>query len=288
MKVNRSKNLLYSNVEQTMDIDPSFLAALEKLLDSPGREKPIDVSSANISFAAQALLKRLYSVNPYILVNDQKVEALEEIYRQTWQVMIRTRNVQTTLREYHYPNLSQWLATLYPKEFRKHLRNKPEVGYVVNEEYTAEFQMDVFRLDVLQMKPPLIDIGCGSQAHLVRYLRSQGVDAYGFDRHLEVHAPYLEQSDWFAYPFQKSHWGTILSNMAFTNHMNYALIHDVSQLEPYLLTLKDILESLATGGSFYYAPALPAIEDRLAPETYRVEREGTAGQIFVSTVTRLA
>ncbi len=288
MKINRSKNLLYSNVEQSMDIHPSFLAALEKLVDSPAGEKQNVVSPEIVSFASQSLLKRIYSVNQYIQMSDQKVAELEEIYRQTWQVMTQTRNVKTTLRESHYPALSQWLATLYPKEFRQHLRNIPEVGHVVNEEYSADFQMNVFRLDVLQIKPPVIDIGCGSQANLVRYLRSQGVEAYGFDRALEVHQPYLEQSDWFTYTFQKCSWGTIISNMAFTNHLSYAYLHDMTQLEPYLLKMRDILESLMIGGSFYYAPALPYVEDRLAPESYRVEREGTTGEIFVSTVTRIA
>jgi len=47
--------------------------------------------------------------------------------------------------------------------------------------------------------------------------------------------------------------GSIVSNMAFTNHLNYAYRHDVSQLEPYLLKMKEILAALAPGGSFYYA-----------------------------------
>jgi hypothetical protein len=287
LKANKSKNLLYANVDQTMDIEPDFLAALEKLLDTAAGEMPDGVSPEMVSFAAKALLKRVNAVNQYIQVSDQKVAELEEIYRQTWQVMVQTRNVRTTLREYHYPKLSQWVATLYPKEFRKHLRYKPEVGHVVNEEYSAEFQIELFQLDILQMRAPVIDIGCGNQANLVRYLRSRGIDAYGFDRTLEVHEPYLEQIDWFVYPFRKDSWGTIISNMAFTNHLNYAYLHDVSQLEFYLLRLKDILESLVIGGSFFYAPALPFVEDRLAPESYRVERKLTAGEIFVSAITRL-
>lgn len=286
LKANRSKNLLYIDVEHIMDVDPSFLAALEKLLDASAREKQGEVSSNIISFAAQALLKRLYSVNQYTRVDDQQVEELKEIYWETWRAMQRTRNVRTVLVDIHYPALSRWLASLYPKEFRKQLRYQAEVGHVVNEEYTAEFQMELFQLDTIHMKQPVVDIGCGSQANLVIYLRSRGIEAYGFDRQLEVNEPYLEQIDWFEYPFSKDRWGTIISNMAFTNHLNYVYYHDISQLKPYLLRMKDILASLATGGSFHYAPALPFIEDRLDADCFIVERRPAAGEVFFSTIIK--
>ena len=34
LEANRSKNLLYENIEQIMEIEPGFLAALEDLLDA--------------------------------------------------------------------------------------------------------------------------------------------------------------------------------------------------------------------------------------------------------------
>jgi SAM-dependent methyltransferase len=288
MTINRSKNLLYIGAEHIMDIDPCFLAALEKLLDSPEMDRQENISPGMITFAVQALLKRLYSVNQYVQVSDQKIEELKEIYRQTWRVMVKTRQVRTALREQHYPALSQWLATLYPKEFQVQLKFSPQVGHVVNEEYSAQFQIALLRINIPALKQPVLDIGCGSQANLARTLRSEGIEVFGFDRFLEVHEPYLEQNDWFEYPFRRGVWGTIISNMAFTNHLNYAYLHDILQLEPYLLKMKDILESLAIGGSFLYAPALPFVEERLAPECYHVVSEPTAGEIFVSTITRIA
>jgi hypothetical protein len=288
LDANKSKNLLFVNADQIMDVEPSFLAALEELLDSAPDDRPESVSAGIVSFAAQALLKRVYSVNQYLKISDQKVEELEEIYRQTWRTMTSTGNIQTVLREYHYPELSRWLATLYPEEFRKSLKLSPVVGHVVYEEYSAQLQIELLRIDVTHIQQPVIDIGCGSQANLVRHLRSMGVEAYGFDLHLEKQEPYLEQMDWFAHPFKVASWGTIISNMAFTNHLNYAHLHDVSQLEQYLLRMRDIIESLAIGGRFYYAPGLPFVEDRLAAARYKVERERTAGDIFVSTVTKIA
>ena len=72
-------------------------------------------------------------------------------------------------------------------------------------------------------------------------MRSLGIAAFGFDRQLEIQEPHIEQRDWFDYPFEAGKWGSIVSNMAFTNHLNYAYLHDVSQLEQYLLKMKDIL-----------------------------------------------
>ncbi len=288
LEANRSKNLLYENVEDSMEIEPGFLAALEDLLDaSRGKNKPESVSPEVVSFAAQALLKRLYSVNQYLSISDEKVEELQEIYWQTWQTMLRTGNVRTVLRQVHYPALSRWLAGLYPKEFRKRLKSPPEVGHVVYAEYSAKLQIELLQIDLAELKQPVLDIGCGGQANLVKHLRSLGIEAYGFDRQLEIQAPYLEQRDWFDYPFEAGQWGSLVSNMAFTNHLNYVYLHDVAQLEPYLLKMKDILEALAGGGSFYYAPGLPFVEEHLAPERYKVEREQPASGLFVSIVTRI-
>jgi hypothetical protein len=74
--------------------------------------------------------------------------------------------------------------------------------------------------------------------------------------------------------------------MGFTNHLNYAYRHDISQLEHYLLKMKEIMESLATSGYFYYAPSLPFVEDKLSPKSYKVEREQKVSDIFVSRMIR--
>jgi hypothetical protein len=155
-------------------------------------------------------------------------------------------------------------------------------------EYSAEFQIELFGIDISHIQAPVLDIGCGKQANLVRYLGSLGIEAYGIDRHLGIQETYFEQIDWFEYDFQPSRWGTIISNMAFTNHLNYAYLHDISQLEQYLLRMKQILESLLVGGSFYYAPSLPRVEDQLAKETYKVKREQKSSDTFISAVSRIA
>ena len=130
--------------------------------------QPDSVSAEMVTFAAQALVKKVSAANQYLSINDQKIEELKEIYRRTWSSMLRTGNVQTVLRQTHYPALSGWLAGLYPKEFRKYLKSTPEVGHVVYQEYSAKLQIELLQIDLAELKQPVLDIGCGSQANLVQ------------------------------------------------------------------------------------------------------------------------
>jgi len=286
LDANKSKNLLFEDVKQIMNVDPSFLAALEELLNSNISEKSEELYSEFVSFAAKELVKRLYAINPYLRIGNAQIRSLEHIYRQTWQRMTETRNVKTTLNAFHYPELSKWIATLYPEEFQKSLKLSSDLGYVTYEEYSAELQVELLEINIAHIKQPVVDIGCGSQANLARYIRSIGIEAYGIDRHLETHEPYLTQIDWFDYHFKPNKWGTIVSNMGFTNHLNYAYLHDISQLEHYLLKMREILESLSIGGCFYYAPSLPFVEDKLSTKEYKVERKRKINEIFVSIIAK--
>jgi len=286
LDINKSRNLLFENAPRIMSIEPSFLAALEELLNSNSSGKSKDVYLEFIPFATNELVKRLYSVNPYLRVSKAQVENLEKIYQKIWQIMIKTGNVRTTLNEFHYPELSKWLATLYPKKFQEFLKLSPSVGHITYGEYSAELQVELLGIDTAHIKQPVLDMGCGSQANLVRYFRSLGVDAYGIDRHLEIYEPYLNQIDWFDYYFEPHKWGTIVSNMGFTNHLNYAYLHDISQLEHYLLKMKEVIESLLTNGYFYYAPSLPFVEDKLAIKNYKVKREQKINDIFASVIIK--
>jgi hypothetical protein len=240
LDANKTINLLFENAKQIMDIEPGFLAALEELLISD--EKPETLRAELVSFTAHELVKRLRSVNPYLRINSKQIEKLEKIYGRTWQKIVQTGDIKTTLKEFHYPTLSAWLASLYPEKFHQALQRSATVSPVTYGEYSAELQVMVLGIDVTRIKQPVMDIGCGSQANLVRHLRSRSIEAYGIDRCLEVHESYLEQVDWFEYQFEPGKWGTVVSNMSFTNHLNYAYLHDISQLEHYLLKMKEILK----------------------------------------------
>jgi hypothetical protein len=287
LDTNKSRNLLFNNAAQIMSVEPGFLAALEDILSSNIGDMLEGVNSEFVPFAANELVRRLHSINPYLRVSKAQVENLEQIYRRTWQIMIKTRNVKATLDEFHYPELSKWLTALYPQKFRKLLKLSPSLGHITYSEYSVELQIALLGIDATCITQPVIDIGCGSQANLVRYFRTLGIEAFGVDRLLETHEPYLDQVDWFDYYFEPGKWGTIVSNMGFTNHLNYAYLHDISQLEHYLLKMKEIMVSLSSNGCFYYAPSLPFIEDKLSTESYKVKREQKINDVFASVITRI-
>jgi hypothetical protein len=284
---NQSANLLYSHVERVIEITPQFLAALEAMLAQPDDAEMKARHQALAEQAAQALLKRLYAVNQYLTIDRDRVEALKQIYATTWKALRQSRDVEATLRQVHYPSLSRWLETVYPPHFVPLLRSTPFIGRVVCEEYSPELQMQLYQLTAQRIAEPVLDIGCGSHARLVQHLRQKGVQAFGFDRIVEVQSPYVAQADWLEYRYEPDQWGTILSNMAFSNHAHFAFRQDREMYERYRAVYPFILAALKPGGRFIYAPGTPFLEHELRGAGFSISRRTVVGDIGVTTVTRL-
>lgn len=269
-----------------MNIDSSFLAALEEFLNQGLSDQPENVHSDLVSFTTEEFVRHVYSINPYLHVSQEQIESLKRIYTETWQRMKQTKNITATLSEFHYPELSKWLATLYPEKFQEVLKDSSGIGRVTYGEYSAELQIELLGIDTACINQPVLDVGCGSQANLVTYFRSLNIQAYGIDRHLEIHEPYLDQVDWFNFTFEPDRWGTIVAHMSFTNHLHYAYRNDHLQFEHYLRKMKEILRSLLIGGSFHYAPSLPFIEDELPADSYTIQREQKFSDMPGSIIVR--
>jgi hypothetical protein len=285
LNLNESKNLLHTQVEQLLEIDPLFLAALEELLAS----SEAGMASFNLAEiaadAAAALVAKIYAINQYIQVDSQAKQALKQIYVQSWQKIVATRDIEATLRNDHYPKIKVYLATLYPQTLRAALQTSPNLGHVPCSEYSAELQMHLFRLDLATLKEPLLDIGCGSQAYLVNYLRSQGIDAYGIDRIIQQKAEFLTETDWFELKLEPKRWGTILSNLSFANHLVYAQRYDPNSVPRYMQKYLEILDSLSAGGSFIYAPAVEILEAQTDERKFCTEKWPVSAQYAVTRIT---
>ncbi|HTX90849.1 MAG TPA: class I SAM-dependent methyltransferase [Anaerolineales bacterium] len=270
-RLNRSRNLLHTDVERLLEIDPTFLAALEDLLADPAAAAALQ-GDALAEQAAATLVERIYAVNQYIQVDERTRQRLKDIYVASWQELIESRDIEGTLRGFHYPRIQAVLEGLYPPALKEALRRIPTVNEVPCSEYSPALQLQLFRLDPVTLRQPLLDVGCGSRAQLVRYLRSQGVEAHGIDRSLKVTAPYLTEIDWFAYRFEPGRWGTILANLSFTNHFVYAEHYDLGAAKRYPAKYREILESLAPGGNFLYAPNAPLLEAGIVDMESQIER----------------
>lgn len=141
-------------------------------------------------------------------------------------------------------------------------------------EYSPSLQLEVLGVPAHAALEPVLDVGCGVNAALVRYLRDEGLLAYGIDRAAPEDDVAL-RADWLSFGFGTGRWGTVVSHLAFSLHFlrhhlgggptsnALALAH----AEAYMR----ILSSLRVGGSFAYAPALPFIEGLLPASDYRVE-----------------
>ena len=61
--------------------------------------------------------------------------------------------------------------------------------------------MEMLGLNIESIIQPVIDIGCGKKAALVKLLREQGVEAYGIDEDV-IPEEHLIRADYMDYTFE--------------------------------------------------------------------------------------
>jgi hypothetical protein len=143
------------------------------------------------------------------------------------------------------------------------LPENPLLRTVPCEEYSALFQLQILKLDFMQLEEPILDIGCGVDANLVAFLRENGLEAYALDR-LASSGPYTFQEDWFNFEFARKAWGTIIAHQSLSIHFIHNHLHNPDGAEKYASLFMNIIASLKPGGTFYYAPGLPFFEGYIA------------------------
>jgi hypothetical protein len=136
-------------------------------------------------------------------------------------------------------------------------------------EYSAELQLEVLGLSLDDLAQPVLDVGCGEQALLVRWLAERGVEAFGLDRHAQ--GARVIRADWLEFEFGANRFGTIVSHQGFSLHFLRHHLAPGDLARRYALAYRAILGSLRKNGCFVYAPGLPFIE-RLLPAPFVVER----------------
>ena len=134
----------------------------------------------------------------------------------------------------------------------------------------------------------ILDVGCGRELNLVNYLRDNGYEAYGIDR-FNNNNPYYSKCDWLEHNFEPSKWGTIISNLGFSNHFIHHNLRVDGNFREYAQKYMEILASLKPNGSFHYAPDLPFIESHVNKQTYRVTNSVVENSEFkASRITRIS
>ncbi len=170
-------------------------------------------------------------------------------------------------------DLARQLPRIFESEEREVgalLRAKLAAGRAVCAEYSLELQLDLLGISLPALLEPILDLGCGEQAALVRQCQALGKVAFGLDRHAQ--GPNVVRADWLEHTFPSETYGTILSHQAFSLHFLHHHLGSAAQAAAYARKYMELLGALKPGGSFVYAPGLPFVEQHLPATKWRVTR----------------
>jgi hypothetical protein len=287
---NSDKNLLdvYHKDDAFLKIHPetiSFLVEQREVILQILEDKHLFNNLVQVFLMAS--LEFTYASNQFLYFNLEEEQRLEILYRAYLQaikqVLITHHNPEKLKEEFnqlistHFEDLSQNLAR-FGNPATGIIQNSLVFKQVVCREYSPQFQMEIMGLSLPNLIEPVMDIGCGKEGYLVRYLREQGIQAVGIDRLVGPHLGLIAE-DWLNMPLRKSFWGTVISHMAYSNHFLFQHYYVKGDPQPYARQYMKILGALKTGGQFIYAPGLPFFEQLLPVKEYALHVQIVDGHI---------
>ncbi len=274
---NQGKNLFYEGILNSLRFSPETLNAIEKA-------DLIDPNSENllIDYLTSRAVQEFAMVNQYFEFNKQAYMGLRNLYADLFTNIKNRKSSIDSIAEQHYDNLIKWLQQTNSFAEKIYTTQGEMIEPVACSEYSADKQIEILQLDIDRIMEPVLDIGCGKQGNLVLFLREKGIDACGFDR-FAFDNPALNNSDWFEFKFEKDKWGTIISNLGFSNHFHHHHLRNDGNFIDYAKKYMEILGSLKIGGSFHYAPDLPFVEQYLDKDKYQLTKQSIGNYEFHST-----
>lgn len=267
----------------------SFFKFIEETVNAISNFKEVSADSENIliDYATDKSLEEFCRMNQYFTFNHQAKNDLRNIYCDLFS-SIRTKKTSIDLiSKRHYDLIKEWLQKTNPFAYKMYSNAEIDIQAVACSEYSADLQMDVLKIDINNLMSPVLDIGCGKQASLVNHLCDCGIDAYGIDRFSFTNNKLLN-TDWLEFNYGIDKWGTIVSNLGFSNHFKHHNLREDGHYIEYGRKYLEILKSLKINGKFHYAPDLPFIELYLNSDQYMVDKHLIEGFDFQTTIiTRL-
>jgi len=284
------------NEENSLFVDEQFkslkLIEVTESLVEKIQQMDAETEKEMIDFLADEALQEFCRVNQYFAFNSESVNELKGVYRELNQI-IRNLNpsagkpeLDAVSRE-HYLKLCDWLVRTNAFAGKMYSGDQEYAVPVACSEYPPDLQLSILNIDLKLLIEPVLDIGCGRELNLVNFLRDNGIEAYGIDR-FDNENPYYIKTDWLEYNFGIQKWGSLISNLGFSNHFIHHNQRADGNFREYAQKYMEILNSLKTGGSFYYAPELPFIEKHLDKTNYQYSGNTIEGYVFKSSrVTRI-
>jgi hypothetical protein len=288
---NKNRNLFCSADGGVLKLTPYTLQLLRQFPQEILKLETDGESSRIIRYLTLQAQQAFSATNQYLNLGMESTAQLHTVYHQLWQDTLTALRIHTTdftaLEKKHTGRLAAWLLQTNPFSSKLNSTDHTHVQSVVCAEYSAPMQLHVLQLDVSQLKTPVLDIGCGQHAHLVRYLRSEGIAAFGIDRLIDGSEKYLQVMDWLDCKLPPASWGTIISNLSFSNHFLHHHQRANSEHIAYAQKYMEILGALQPGGSYHYAPHLPMMEMHLSPASYKIRHYPVNSGFMTAVVTRL-
>jgi len=277
---NMGKNFFNKEAIRSLEFTAETVAVIERF-----GKFDAETESFLIDYLTSRVLQEFCKVNQYYTFNSQSQKDLRDIYLDLFANIKNPGVNQHITAKNHYTKLKNWLLKANSFADKIYLSKDEVVEPVACHEYSAELQLDILQMNMDRIIGPVLDIGCGKQGNLVRHLRANGIEAYGCDRFAET-SHFITRSDWFEFEFGIEKWGTITSNLGFSNHFNHHHLRNDGHFIEYAKTFMDILNSLKIGGSFHYAPDLPFIEKYLDRDKYRIKTHDVGSHKFKSTTIK--
>jgi len=264
LESNQGKNLFFDGVNNSFSFIPETLKAIERIGE-------VDKDSENIliDYVTNKALQEFCKINQFYSFDTLAQKELREIYVELFANIKTHKNTNDSISKKHFKNLTNWLKKTNPFAEKMYSFKDDIVDSVACSEYSPDLQIKILQINLKQIVEPVLDIGCGKDGNLVMYFRKKGIEANGFDRFMYENS-FLSNSDWLEYNYGIDKWGTITSNLGFSNHFKHHHFRDNGNFVIYAKKYMDILNSLKIGGSFHYAPDLPFIEKYLDKTKFKI------------------
>ena len=277
IEFNQGKNIFLDNLDFFQ-----FAKETVKAISNIDRLNP-DSKQSLIEYATDKAIEEFCRVNQYYSFDLKAKNDLRKIYSDLFDNFQTKTNSIEDISKIHYEKLKNWLKENNPFADKIYKNSNEKVSPVACSEYTPKLQIDILQIDIKHLMQPVLDIGCGINGHFVNYLKNQGIEVYGIDR-FKFLTSNLITTDWLEYDYGNEKWGTVVSNLGFSNHFNHHNLRDDGNYIEYGKTYMNILNSLKIGGCFHYAPDLPFIEKYLDNNQFNLRKHEIYENDFKATI----
>lgn len=263
---NRGKNLFYNGtgkILETKDSSCDFFIKISKIEN--------DCLKDLVDYTVNQVIIELCNINQYYNFDNKDKFDLKNIYFNFIESIRENKKSIVDILENHENIFKSWLHKTNPFSFFIYKNKNMFIEPITCSEYSAEMQLSIFNINIEKLNNPILDIGCGKNGYLVEFFRNKGFECYGLDRFSNSRLHILN-SNWLEYDYEREKWGTIISNLGFSNHFVHHHLRKDGNYIDYAKTYMKILKSLKYGGAFYYAPDLPFIEDLLDKKEYSINK----------------